>query len=376
LNFKLDDEHLLVQRAIRDFARERLAPNARRWDEEERFPLELVPELAELGLTGITVPTELGGAGFDVLGNAIAIEEVAAGDGSIALSVAAHNGLCLGHLMLAGSDEQRRRFVPRLAAGEALGAWALTEPSAGSDAAAAQTKAVREGDGWQLNGTKQFITNGSIAGLYVVIAATAPRQLSAFVVERDTAGLRPGKTEKKLGLHASDTAVVHLDNVRVPATQLLGTPGQAFRDVKQVLDKGRIGIAALAVGLARAAFEYAVGYARTREQFGQPLARHGAIQQKLADMRVKLEASRLLAHRAAWLADSGQEFRVAASQAKLFASESATAIALDAIQILGGYGYLRDHPVERILRDVKLMEIGEGTSEVQRMVIARHELSA
>src|SRR5205823_4692913 len=192
LNFKLDDEHLLVQRAIRDFARERLAPNARRWDEEERFPIELVPELAELGLTGITVPTELGGAGFDVLGNAIAIEEVAAGDGSIALSVAAHNGLCLGHLMLAGSDEQRRR-----------------------------------------------------------------------VVARDAAGLRPGKTEKKLGLHASATAVVHLDNVRVPATQLLGTPGQAFRDVKQVLDKGRIGIAALAVGLARAAFEYAVGYART-----------------------------------------------------------------------------------------------------------------
>ena len=376
MNFTLDDEHLLIQRSIREFAQERLVPNARRWDEEERFPLELLPELATVGLTGITVPTELGGAGLDVLGNAVALEEIAAGDGSIALSVAAHNGLCLGHIMLAGNDEQRKRFVPRLASGEALGAWALTEPAAGSDAAATQTKAVRDGDCWSLTGTKQFITNGSLAGVYVVMAATAPRELSAFVVERGIAGLRPGKTEKKMGLHASDTAVVHLEEVRIPATQLLGAPGEAFRDVKRVLDKGRIGIGALAVGLARAAFEYAVGYARTREQFGQPIARHGAIQQKLADMRVKLEASRLLVYRAAWLADTGQDFRVAASKAKLFASESATKIALDAIQILGGYGYLRDHPVERILRDVKLTEIGEGTSEVQRMVIARHELSA
>ncbi|OLC55242.1 MAG: acyl-CoA dehydrogenase [Chloroflexi bacterium 13_1_40CM_4_68_4] len=376
MNFTLDDEHLLIQRSIREFAQERLVPNARRWDEEERFPLELLPELATVGLTGITVPTELGGAGLDVLGNAVALEEIAAGDGSIALSVAAHNGLCLGHIMLAGNDEQRKRFVPRLASGEALGAWALTEPAAGSDAAATQTKAVRDGDCWSLTGTKQFITNGSLAGVYVVMAATAPRELSAFVVERGIAGLRPGKTEKKMGLHASATAVVHLEEVRIPATQLLGAPGEAFRDVKRVLDKGRIGIGALAVGLARAAFEYAVGYARTREQFGQPIARHGAIQQKLADMRVKLEASRLLVYRAAWLADTGQDFRVAASKAKLFASESATKIALDAIQILGGYGYLRDHPVERILRDVKLTEIGEGTSEVQRMVIARHELSA
>jgi alkylation response protein AidB-like acyl-CoA dehydrogenase len=376
VNFGLGEEHLLVQRAIRDFARERIVPNARRWDEEERFPLELLPELAAVGLTGIAVPTELGGAGMDLLGNAIAIEEVAAGDGSIALSVAAHNGLCLGHLMLAGNDRQKERFVRRLVAGDALGAWALTEPAAGSDAAAAQTRAVRDGDAWVLSGTKQFITNGSIAAVYVVMAATAPRRLSAFVVEGGAPGLRPGKTEKKLGMHASDTAVVHLDDVRVPASHLLGTEGEAFRDVKRVLDKGRIGIAALAVGLARAAFDYAVAYAKTREQFGMPIARHGAIQQKIADMRMRLEASRLLVHRAAWLADAGQDFRVAASKAKLFASESATRIALDALQILGGYGYLRDHPVERILRDVKLTEIGEGTSEVQRMVVARHELSA
>ena len=376
MNFALDDEHLLVQRSIREFARERIAPNARRWDEEERFPVELLPELASVGLTGITVPAELGGAGLDVLGNAIAIEELGAGDGSIALSVAAHNGLCLGHLMLAGDAEQKRRFVRPLAAGESLGAWALTEPGAGSDAAAAQTKAVRQDDGWVLNGTKQFITNGSIAGVYVVMATTAPRRLSAFAIARGTPGLRPGKTEKKMGLRASDTAVLHLEDVHVPHSLLLGAEGDAFRDVKKVLDRGRIGIGALAVGLARAAFDYAVAYAKTREQFGMPIARHGAIQQKIADMRVALEASRLLVHRAAWLADAGQEFRVAASKAKLFASEAATKIALEAIQILGGSGYLRDHPVERILRDVKLTEIGEGTSEVQRMVVARHELSA
>ncbi|HYY53760.1 MAG TPA: acyl-CoA dehydrogenase family protein [Candidatus Dormibacteraeota bacterium] len=376
MNFALDDEHLLVQRSIREFARERIAPNARAWDEEERFPIELLPELATVGLTGITVPNEFGGAGMDVLGNAIAIEEVAAGDGSIALSIAAHNGLCLGHLMLAGDDEQKERFVRRLTSGEALGAWALTEPGAGSDAAAAQTKAVRDGDGWVLNGTKQFITNGSLAAVYVVMAATAPRRLSAFVVERGAPGLRPGKKEQKLGMRASDTAVVHLEDVRVPSSQLVGVEGEGFREAKRVLDRGRIGIGALAVGLARAAFEYAVAYAKTRPQFGMPIARHGAIQQKIADMRVRLEAARLLVYRAASLADAGEDFRVAAAKAKLFASESATRIALDAVQILGGYGYLRDHPVERILRDVKLTEIGEGTSEVQRMVVARHELSA
>lgn len=376
MNFGYTEEQLLVQQTMRDFARERLAPNARRWDEAERFPEEIVPELARLGLTGLTVPTELGGAGLEVLAAALVMEEIAAGDGSVALTVAAHNSLCLGHLLIAGSEEQKHRFAPRLAKGEVLGAWALTEPASGSDAAAAQTRAVREADAYVLNGQKQFITNGSVAGVYVVIAATGPRRLSAFLVERGARGLRPGKTEQKMGLRASDTAVLNLEDCRVPASQLLGREGQAFDDVKRVLDRGRIGIAAMAVGLGRAAYEVARDYAKTRVQFGMPIARHEAIQHLLVDMRVRLEAARLLVHRAAWLADAGQPFRDAASKAKLFASEAATQIALDAIQVLGGYGYLRDYPVERILRDVKLCEIGEGTSEVQRMVIARGLLSA
>ena len=376
MNFGYTEEQLLIQRSIREFARERLAPNARAWDEAERFPAEIVPDLARLGLMGLTVPADLGGAGLDVLSASLVMEEIAAGDGSIALTVAAHNSLCLGHLLIAATDEQKRRFVPRLAKGEVLGAWALTEPASGSDAAAAQARAVRDGHGYRLSGTKQFITNGSIAGLYVVVAATAPRRLSAFAIERGTPGLRPGKTEKKLGLRASDTAVVHLEDARVPASSLLGREGEAFADVRRVLDRGRIGIGAMAVGLGRAAYEVARDYAKTRVQFGGPIARQEAIQHKLVDMRVRLDAARLLVHRAAGSADAGRPFRDEASMAKLFASESATRIALDAIQILGGYGYLRDYPVERILRDVKLCEIGEGTSEVQRMVIARGLLAA
>ncbi len=376
MNFDFTEEQLLVQRSVRDFARERLAPSARAWDEAERFPAEIVPELARLGLTGISVPAELGGAGLDSVTAALVMEEVAAGDGSIALTVAAHNSLCLGHLLLAGTVAQKREFAPRLARGECLGAWALTEPASGSDAAAAQSRAVREGDAYVLTGQKQFITNGSLAGVYVIVAATAPRRLSAFVVERGTPGLRPGKTEQKLGLRASDTAVLHLEGLRVPAAQLLGREGEAFKDVKRVLDRGRIGIGAMAVGLGRAAYDVAREYAKTRVQFGIPLARHEAVQHKLVDMRVRLEASRLLVHQAASRADRGEPFRHAAARAKLFASESATRIALDAIQVLGGYGYLRDYPVERILRDAKLCEIGEGTSEVQRIVIARGLLAA
>ncbi len=378
MNFRYSEEQLLVQRTVRDFARERLAPNAREWDEAERFPQELLPELAALGLTGIVIPSELGGAGLDFLTAALAIEELATGDGSVTLTLAAHNSLCLGHLMIAGSAAQKRRFVPRLARGDALGAWALTEPSSGSDAAAAQARAVRDGGDYVLNGTKQFITNGSIAGVYVVLAATEParRRLSAFVIERGAPGLRPGKREQKLGLHASDTAVVHLEDCRVPASQLLGIEGEGFRDALRVLDRGRIGIGAMAVGLGRAAYESARAYATQRAQFGVPIARHQAIRHKLASMRTSLDAARLLVHRAARLADAGAPFRDAAAKAKLLASETATRAALDAIQILGGYGYLRDFPVERILRDAKLCEIGEGTSEVQRMVIARGLLAA
>lgn len=378
MNFRHTEEQLLVQQTVRHFARERLVPNAARWDEEERFPEELLPELAALGLTGLMVPPSYGGAGLDVRTAMLVVEELAAGDGSVTLSLGAHNSLCLGHLMLAGNEEQKRRFVPRLARGEALGAWALTEPTSGSDAAAAQTRAVRVGDEYVLNGAKQFITNGGLAGVYVVVAATDPanRRLSAFVVERGAPGLRPGKREKKLGLRASDTTVVHLEDCRVPASQLLGVEGEGFSDALRVLDRGRIGIGAMALGLGRAAFEVARDYARSRVQFSVPIARHQAIQHKLADMRVCLEAAGLLVQRAAALADAGAPFRDAAAKAKLFASESATKVSLDAIQILGGYGYVRDYPVERILRDVKLCEIGEGTSEVQRMVIARALLSA
>jgi alkylation response protein AidB-like acyl-CoA dehydrogenase len=378
VNFRYTEEQLLAQRAVRDFAGARLVPRARAWDERESFPAELVAELASLGLTGLTVPTDLGGAGMDTLSAMLVLEEVAAADGSIALTVAAHNSLCLGHIMLAASADQKRAFVPRLARGETLGAWALTEPTSGSDAAAAQTRAVADGDAYVITGQKQLITNATLAGVFVVVAATdlANRRLSAFIVEQGTPGLRAGRPEHKLGMRASDTAALHLENCRVPRSQLIGREGEAFGDVRRVLDRGRIGIGALAVGLGRAAYETATAYARSRVQFGVPIARHQAIAHKLAAMRTRLDAARLMVHRAAARADAGAAFRQEASMAKLLASEAATQIALDAVQILGGYGYLRDYPVERMLRDAKLCEIGEGTSEVQRMVIARGLLSA
>jgi alkylation response protein AidB-like acyl-CoA dehydrogenase len=378
VNFGYTEDQGLAQRAVREFARDRLVPNAGIWDERECFPTELLTELAALGLTGLTVPTELGGTGMDFLGAMLVMEEVAAGDGAIALTLAAHNSLCLGHIMLAASDDQKRAFVPRLARGETLGAWALTEPASGSDAASAQTRAVADGDSYVITGQKQLITNATVAGVYVVVAATDPanRRLTAFIVERGTQGLRSGRPERKLGMRASETAVLHLEDCRVPRTQLIGAEGEAFRDVRRVLDRGRVGIGALAVGLGRAAYESARDYAKSRVQFGVPIAQHQAIQHKLASMRTRLEAARLMVHRAAALADTGAPFRQEASMAKLLASEVATQVALDAVQILGGYGYLRDYPVERILRDAKLCEIGEGTSEVQRMLIARGVLSA
>jgi alkylation response protein AidB-like acyl-CoA dehydrogenase len=378
VNFGYTEDQTLAQRAVRQFARDRLAPNAGIWDERECFPTELLAELAALGLTGLTVPTELGGTGMDFLGAMLVMEELAAGDGAIALTLAAHNSLCLGHIMLAASDDQKRAFVPRLARGETLGAWALTEPASGSDAASAQTRAVADGDSYVITGQKQLITNATVAGVYVVVAATDPenRRLSAFILERGSPGLRSGRPERKLGMRASETAVLYLEDCRVPRTQLIGAEGEAFRDVRRVLDRGRIGIGALAVGLGRAAYESAREYAKSRVQFGVPIAQHQAIQHKLASMHTRLEAARLMVHRAAALADTGAPFRQEASMAKLLASEAATQIALDAVQILGGYGYLRDYPVERILRDAKLCEIGEGTSEVQRMLIARGVLSA
>ena len=371
MRFDYRDDQLAVRDAVRDFGRGHIAPNAERWSEDGTFPLELLPELARLGLLGLAVPAELGGAGLDTLTVALVMEELGAADGSIALTVAAHNSLCIGHLLVAANDEQKRRWLPPLARGDYLGAWALTEPSSGSDAIAVQSRVVREGSGYVLNGTKQLITNGGVAGFAVVIAGAGERKLSAFGVSRGTPGFRPGKTEKKMGLSASDTSQLMLEDCRVEERDRIGADGLAFEDVKKVLDRGRIGIGALALGLGRAALEYAIAYAKERRQFGRPIVEFEMTQWKIVRARTQLDAGRLLVHRAAALADCGKPFSVAASKAKLYATEAASRAANDCLQILGGYGYLRDYPVERIVRDARLMEIGEGTSEVQRIVIAR-----
>ena len=374
MNFSYREDQLLVRDTVRDFVRSRIVPNAPAWTETGEFPLELLPELAALGLTGLAVPHDYGGADLEVLTIALVMEELAAGDGSIALTIAAHNSLCIGHLLIAASEEQKSRWLPPLARGDHLGAWALTEPSSGSDAISVQSRARRDADDYVLTGTKQFITNGSIAGFAVILAGAGDRKLSAFGVPRGVPGLRVGRREEKMGLHASDTAQLVLDDCRVPAADRIGRDGEAFEDVKQVLDKGRIGIGALAIGLGRASLEVAIGYAKERTQFGRPIAEFEMIQWRLARARTELDAARLLVHRAAALADAGLRFTNAASKAKLYASQAATRAADSSLQVLGGYGYLQDFPIERHLRDVRLMEIGEGTSEVQRIVIARELL--
>lgn len=371
MRFAYRDDQVAIRDAVRDFARERITPNAEKWSEAGAFPIELLPELAQLGLLGLAVPADFGGAGLDTLAIALVMEELGAADGSIALTVAAHNSLCIGHVLVAANDEQKRRWLPPLARGDYLGAWALTEPASGSDAIAVQSRAVRENNGYVLNGTKQFITNGSLAGFAVVIAGAGERTLSAFGVSRGAPGFRPGKRERKMGLHASDTSQLVLDDCHIAERDRIGADGAAFTDVKKVLDRGRIGIGALALGLGRAALETATAYAKGRRQFGRPIAEFEMTQWKIVRARTQLDAGRLLVHRAAALADCGRPFGVAASKAKLYATEAASRAANDCLQILGGYGYLRDYPVERIVRDARLMEIGEGTSEVQRIVIAK-----
>ncbi|MDE3194279.1 MAG: acyl-CoA dehydrogenase family protein [Chloroflexota bacterium] len=376
MDLRYSSEQILARDAVRAFVRDRVLPNAAGWNEAGHVPTEIVPELAGLGLLGLAVPAELGGAGLDVLTMALITEELGAGDGSLALTIAAHNGLCLGHLLVAASEEQRRRWLPPLASGRWIGAWGLTEPGSGSDAAAARTRAERRGDGWVLSGSKQFITNASIAGFYVIVASSGEHALSAFGVVAGTPGIRAGKPEVKMGLHASDTAPLVIEDLRVPDEDRIGVEGNAFEDVKKVLDKGRVGVGALAVGLGRAALAVATAYARERTQFGRPIGDFELVRAHLVRARTELDAARLLVQRAARLADNGRPFRREASMAKLYASEAASRAATASLQVLGGYGYMRDQPVERIVRDARLMEIGEGTSEIQRVVIARDLLRA
>jgi alkylation response protein AidB-like acyl-CoA dehydrogenase len=375
MRIDLAEDQRLIQRAMREFAAAELRPHAARWDRDGTFPHEIVPKLAALGLLGLTVPPDFGGAGLEFVSAMLAIEAIAWGDASIGLTVASHNSLCTGHILLFGSPEQKRRYLPRLATGQSLGAWCLTEPGAGSDAAAIQTRAVRSGRGWVLNGSKVFVTQGSVAGLFVVLAVTTPqaggRGISAFIVERDAPGRRSGKKEDKLGVRASDTAEVILEDCTVAADAMIGAEGEGFHQALAVLERGRIGIGAMAVGIGRAALEDSIRYATQRRAFGTPLADHQAIQFMLADTAMELDAAWLLVLRAAQLADLGQPFRREASMAKLYASEAAARATNKAVQIHGGYGFIKDYSVERYYRDVKLTEIGEGTSEIQRIIIAK-----
>ncbi|WP_027883005.1 acyl-CoA dehydrogenase family protein [Meiothermus rufus] len=381
--FEPNREERQVIGTLRDFLQAEVAPTAALRDESGDFPFEIVKKLGEMGVMGAQVPEQYGGAGLSTRMFARIIEEIATVDGSLALTVASHNSLCTGHILLAGSEEQKKRFLPRLASGEVLGAWGLTEPGSGSDAAALQSRAEETPEGWVLNGSKQFITQGSVAGVYVVNARTDPAPspdkkhlgISALVFEGPIPGLRIGRKEKKLGLNASDTAQLIFEDLILPKEALLGERGKGFYDVMKVLEGGRIGIAAMAVGLGRAALEFAAKYALEREQFGRPIAEFQAISHKLADMATQLEAARLLYLKAAELRDAGKPYGYAAAQAKLFASEVGVQACDEAIQVLGGYGYIKEYPVERYWRDARLTRIGEGASEVLRVIIAKHLLA-
>ena len=380
MNFRFSEDHELLRKTVRDFARAEIAPKAQAWDREERFPREIVPRLAELGLLGIRIPEEYGGSGMDTTSYAICVEELARVDGSLSLTVASHNGLGTGHILAFGTEEQRRKYLSKAAKGEWLAAWALTEPGSGSDAAGLATTARRDGNDWVIDGTKMFITQGSVGGFCVVLARTnagAAKQkgITAFVVEHGTPGFSASKHLLKLGCRSSDTAELTFENVRVGDGQRVGEVDRGFIDTLQILDRGRISIAAMALGLGYGALEMATTYAKDRKQFGKPIADFQAVQWMLADSKTELDAAALLTYRAAWLADQGQRHSKEASMAKLYASEAATRACNRALQIHGGYGYTREFNVERHLRDAKLCEIGEGTSEVQRMVIAKHLLA-
>jgi alkylation response protein AidB-like acyl-CoA dehydrogenase len=376
--FVLTEEQEHLRREIREFAAQEIAPHMAAWDEASEFPLAAVKKLGAMGLMGVIIPQEYGGAGLGYVDYVLAIEELSAVDGSVGLTMAAHNSLGTNHIFLAGNEAQKRKYVSRLATGEWLAAWALTEPGSGSDASSARTTAMKKGDRYVLNGNKTFITNGRYADVAVVIAVTDKSKgthgLSAFVVEKGIKGFNAGKKENKLGLRASDTSELIFEDCEIPAENLLGAEGEGFIDAMRVLDGGRVSIAALSLGIARGALDAALKYVKERRQFGKAIAEFQGIQWKLADMATELDAARLLTQRAAVLKDAGHKVTRESSMAKLFASEVAVHICNEAVQLLGGYGFIKDYPVEKFYRDVKLCTIGEGTSEIQRMVIAREIL--
>jgi hypothetical protein len=378
LDFQLTDEQWQLKKSLREFAEREIAPHVMEWDEASQFPLEIIKELGKMGVMGTIFPAEYGGAGLGYVEYAIAVEELSRVDGSVGIIVAAHNSLCSNHIFIAGNEAQKRKYIPKLATGEFIGAWGLTEPGSGSDAGGARMSATRKGGGWVLNGTKTFITNGHYADVMVVIAVTDKTAhthgLSAFVVEKGAQGFRPGKKENKLGLRASDTSELIFEDCWVSGDALLGKEGDGFIDAMRVLDGGRISIAALGLGMAQGAYEAALKYSKQRSQFGKTISEFQAIQWKLADMATEIDAARLLTMRAASMKDAGQKTTLESSMAKLYAGEVAVRCANECVQIHGGYGFIKDYPAEKFYRDVKLCTIGEGTSEIQRLVIARQIL--
>jgi len=378
MDFRLSDDQELLRRSVREFAETEIRPHIVEWDNAQHFPIELIPKLAGLGLMGIQFPEEYGGAGMSSIDYCICVEELARVDPSVALIVAAHTSLCSNHIFLAGNETQKKKYIRKLATGEFIGAWGLTEPASGSDAGSARMTATKTKGGWVLNGTKTFITNGHYADVIVVLAVTDKTAhthgLSAFVLEKDTKGFRPGKKENKLGLRASDTSELIFEDCFLPVECLLGKEGDGFIDAMRVLDGGRISIAALSLGMAEGAYEAALKYSKQRKQFGKAISEYQAIQWKLADMATEIEAAKLLTFRASAMKDAGMKTTLESSMAKLYASEVAVRCANESVQIHGGYGFIKDYPAEKFYRDVKLCTIGEGTSEIQRLVIARQLL--
>jgi len=378
VDFNFTPEQELFRKALRNFAEEEIRPHCREWDEAQTFPRDVVRALGEMGILGIIFPEEYGGAGLTYVDYVLAIEELSRVDGSVGITVAAHTSLCTNAIFQSGTEAQKRRYLPKLAGGEWIGSWSLTEPTAGSDAGGTQTTAKKNGEGYVLNGSKTFASQGSECDV-AVIYATLDRNLgkkgiTAFILEKGTKGFRPGKKEDKLGLRASDTAELVMEDCEVSAEQRLGAEGEGFPDAMRILDGGRIGIAALGLGIAQGAFDAALDYAKQREQFGQPIAQFQAVQNMLADMAKEIEAGRLLTYQAAWMKDRGERVTRHSAMAKLYTSEVAVKVTNDALQIFGGYGYVKDYPVEKYFRDAKLCTIGEGTSEIQRLVIARELL--